>query len=82
MVPTSVAAEIQGRGPTDITVQALGNTAWIVCVEAPMIPQLIQAWDVGEVRIPHARPVLERLRQAGMYLSDRIMTQSLALVGE
>jgi predicted nucleic acid-binding protein len=33
-------------------------------------------------RIPQARPLLERLRQAGMYLSDRIMDQALALVGE
>lgn len=33
-------------------------------------------------RISQARPVLERLRQAGMYLSDRIMDQALALVGE
>lgn len=32
--------------------------------------------------IPAARPVLEQLRQAGMYLSDRIVAQALALVGE
>ncbi|TMA52429.1 MAG: DUF3368 domain-containing protein, partial [Deltaproteobacteria bacterium] len=28
------------------------------------------------------RPILEKLRQSGMYLSDRIMNQALALVGE
>lgn len=33
-------------------------------------------------KIPAARPVLEQLRQAGMYLSDRVMNQALALVGE
>ncbi|HWQ35384.1 MAG TPA: DUF3368 domain-containing protein [Blastocatellia bacterium] len=32
--------------------------------------------------IPAARPVLRQLRQAGMFLSDRVMNQALALVGE
>jgi predicted nucleic acid-binding protein len=32
--------------------------------------------------IPLARPVLEQLRQAGMYLSDGVLNQALALVGE
>lgn len=32
--------------------------------------------------IPLARPVLEKLRQSGMYLSDRVLNQALALIGE
>jgi predicted nucleic acid-binding protein len=32
--------------------------------------------------IPEARPVLQKLRQSGMYLSDRILNQALALVEE
>ncbi|GAB1541155.1 hypothetical protein NUACC21_38250 [Scytonema sp. NUACC21] len=32
--------------------------------------------------IPSARPVLEQLRLCGMYLSDRVMNQALALIGE
>jgi predicted nucleic acid-binding protein len=32
--------------------------------------------------ITAARPVLERLRQSGMYLSDSVLNQALALVGE
>jgi predicted nucleic acid-binding protein len=32
--------------------------------------------------IPAARPVVDRLRQAGMYLSDHVMRQALALVSE
>lgn len=32
--------------------------------------------------IPLARPVLEQLRLCGMYLSDRLMNQALAKVGE
>src|SRR5262249_33772914 len=130
VVPASVTDEIQRRGPTDVTAQALQNSAWIIRIEDPPIPRIIQAWDLGEGesavlawayrhpgmeaiiddlagrrcaaalgiplrgtlgliltakrrgRIPHARPVLERLRQAGMYLSDRVMSQALTLVGE
>jgi predicted nucleic acid-binding protein len=33
-------------------------------------------------RLRAARPVLESLRQAGMYLSDRVMNRALQLVGE
>jgi predicted nucleic acid-binding protein len=32
--------------------------------------------------IPEARSVLEKLRQSGMYLSDRVLNQALSLVGE
>lgn len=33
-------------------------------------------------RVPAARPIVDRLRDAGMYLSDRILNPALALVGE
>lgn len=32
--------------------------------------------------IPAARPVLEKLRRSGMYLSDRVLNQALGLVDE
>lgn len=32
--------------------------------------------------LPAARPVLEQLRRSGMYLSDRVLEQALARVGE
>ena len=32
--------------------------------------------------IPLARPVVDQLRQQGMYLSDRVVDEALALVGE
>lgn len=32
--------------------------------------------------IPAARPILEQLRQSGLYLSDRVMNQTLAVVAE
>jgi len=130
VVPVAVAAEIQRRGPTDPTAQAIERTGWLVVVETPPVPGLIQAWDLGEGesavltwasahpgteaiiddlaarrcaaalgipvrgtlglvltakrrgKISEARPILEKLRQSGMYLSDRIMNQALALVGE
>lgn len=35
----------------------------------------------GEI-IPAARPVVAKLRQLGMYLSDRVIDEALQLVGE
>ena len=32
--------------------------------------------------IPEARPIVDRLRQAGMYLSDAVMNRALGMVGE
>ena len=32
--------------------------------------------------IPEAKPVVEKLRRAGMYLSDQVLNKALALVGE
>ena len=48
VVTTSVATEIRRRGPADLTAQAIQNTAWVVLVEDPPIPGLIQAWDLGQ----------------------------------
>ena len=41
---------------------------------------ILTAKQQGE--IPKARPVLEQLRLCGMYLSDRVMNQALARIGE
>ena len=130
LVPQAVASEILRRGPTDVTVQTINQTNWLSVIEPPIVPPLIQAWDLGAgessvlayalahpgteaivddlaarrcaaalsipVRgtlglvllaqqrgvIPKARPVLEQLRQVGMYLSDPVMNRALALIGE
>lgn len=130
MVPAAVAREIRQREASDVTVQALEQTAWLKIVEAPPVPPLIQAWDLGPGEasvlacayaktgavavmddlagrrcaealkipvngtlgltliakqrglIPAARPVLDTLRQAGMYLSDRVIDKALMFVGE
>lgn len=41
VVPETVAVEIQCRGKTDPTVQAIEVTSWLVVVETPPIPNLI-----------------------------------------
>ena len=126
----AVAIEIQRRGQTDTTVQAIERTPWLTVVETPQVADEILNWDLGEgesavlvwasahpgteaivddlaarrcaialnipIRgtlglvltakqkgvIPAARSVLEKLRQSGMYLSDRILNRALSLVGE
>ncbi len=130
IVPAAVASEIQAYGETDVTTVALKNTQWLVVQETPLVPSIIQNWDLGAgesavltwgyvnpgteviiddlsarrcatalgipVRgtlglvltakqqgvIPFARPVLEQLRLCGMYLSERVINQALAKVGE
>ena len=47
-MPASVADEIHRRGLTDVTAQALQNNTWIIRIEDPPIPRIIQAWDLGE----------------------------------
>lgn len=130
IVPEIVATEIEVRGKSDPTAQAIANTAWLVVTQTPPVPPQIQSWGLGpgessvlawahahpgseaiiddlagrrcaaafhisvrgtlglaliaklRGRIPSARRVLEQLRQGGMYLSDRVMDEALARVGE
>jgi predicted nucleic acid-binding protein len=130
IVPEAVAYEIQVRGGSDPTAQALATTSWLVVTQTPPVPPQIQAWDLGPgesavlawahthegceaimddlagrrcaaafhipVRgtlglvltakqrghISSARELLYRLRQSGMYLSDRVLNEALARVGE
>ena len=48
LMPASVADEIHRRGLPDVTAQALQNNTWIIRIEDPPIPRIIQAWDLGE----------------------------------
>lgn len=130
IVPEIVASEIEIRGKSDPTAQAIANTAWFLVTPTPPVPTKIQAWGLGpgessvlawayahrdseaiiddlagrrcaaafnipvrgtlglaliakqRGRIPSARRVLEQLRQGGMYLSDHLMDEALARVGE
>ena len=121
LVPTPVALEIRRHGADDVTARALDSTSWLEIVEAPEVPPLIHAWDLGSgeaavlawapahprceaiarstrmcggawypdswnawTRAPSeetrelalARPVVEALRQGGMYLSDRVVNNA------
>ena len=46
-MPDVVALEIQRRGPTDVTAQAIANTAWLAVAPTLPIPPQIQAWGLG-----------------------------------
>jgi predicted nucleic acid-binding protein len=128
--PEAAAQEIQRRGASDPSVQALAQAAWLATVDPGAIPAAVAAFSLGAgesavlahalanpgsgailddqaarqaaaaLSIPHqgtlalvihakaqgliaaARPVLEQLRQEGMYLSDQLMNQALAQIGE
>lgn len=41
---------------------------------------VLAAKQKGQIAV--AKPVIERLQQTGMYLSERLVNQALALVGE
>ncbi|HOE12051.1 MAG TPA: DUF3368 domain-containing protein [bacterium] len=130
VVPAPVAREIEQRGRSDPTARAIENTAWLVVLDIPSVPEQIQSWDlgIGESsvlawayshpgtiailddlaarrcaatlgipvrgtlglvlaakklgRISKARPILDKLRSSGMYLSERIVNEALSLVGE
>lgn len=47
IVPLAVATEIQAYGETDVTAQALASTDWLITLETPPVPSIIQSWDLG-----------------------------------
>jgi predicted nucleic acid-binding protein len=95
IVPPSIQAWGLGVGESSVLAwaQAHPGTEAIIddlagrrCAAACGIPVrgtlglILKAKERG--RIAAARPVLMQLRLAGMFLSDRVMNQALALVGE
>lgn len=75
LVPMSVDQELRRRGQNDPAVQAMDQSPWLLTVGI-----VLAAKQRG--LIPLARPLVERMRQSGMYLSDRVMNSALAIVGE
>jgi predicted nucleic acid-binding protein len=47
IVPEIVASEIELRGKTDLTAQALATTPWLIVTHTPPVPPQIQAWGLG-----------------------------------
>lgn len=46
-VPAAVVEEISRRGKGDVTARTLAGASWLITVDAPAIPSLIQTWDLG-----------------------------------
>ena len=94
-IPEAVAAWDLGPGESAVLALALAEPGVRVVLDdlearrcarslaVPLIGTLglvILARQDG--RIAAARPVIERLRDSGMYLSDRVINEALARVGE
>jgi predicted nucleic acid-binding protein len=47
IVPAPVADEILREGPEDPAARALRTTSWLRIVDAPPVPPVVQAWDLG-----------------------------------
>jgi len=47
VVPVAVETEIQQYGEDDVTVQAVAQANWLVLVDAPPIPKIIQSYRLG-----------------------------------
>ncbi len=47
VVPEIVATEIEVRGQSDPTAQAIANTDWLLITQTPPVPAHIQAWGLG-----------------------------------
>ena len=47
IVPEIVAMEIEIRGPSDPTAEAISNTSWLLVTATPSVPPQIQAWGLG-----------------------------------
>ena len=95
LIPTAIEAWDLGPGESSVLAWAVAHpgTEAIVddlkarrCAAALRIPVrgtvglVLLAKQRGV--IPAARPVIEHLRRSGLYLSDHVMNQALARVGE
>lgn len=95
VIPPPVAAWQLGPGESAVLALALAEeSAWAViddrdarrCARSLSIPAIGTLGLVllarQEGSLPAARPVVERLRRSGMYLSDEVIRDALARVGE
>ena len=94
-VPSLIQAWDLGPGEASVLAYAYAKTGAVAvmddlagrrCAEALKIPVYgtLGLTLIAKKRglIPAARPVLDTLRQAGMYLSDRVIDKALMFVGE
>lgn len=94
-VPELIQSWDLGKGESSVLAWAYAQPGTLAIVDDLVARRCAAALDIpvrgtlGLVlagkkigRIAKARPVLEELRGAGMYLSDRIVNEALSLVGE
>jgi predicted nucleic acid-binding protein len=94
-IPPEVARWNLGPGESAVLALARAESGAIVVIDDQGARRCARSLDIPligtlglvlrarrEGRIPAARPVVERLRGSGMYLSDQVINESLALVGE
>jgi predicted nucleic acid-binding protein len=94
-VPPIIQAWDLGPGESGVLAYAYVNTGSIAIIDDLAARRCAEALRIalrgtlGLVLIakkrgvlPAARPVLLKLKQSGMYLSDRVLDQALALIGE
>jgi len=94
-VPSSIATWDLGAGESAVLAWAVAHLGALVvlddyaartCAEVLRLPLIgtlglaLRAKVNGE--IPAARPLVEELRRAGLYLSDQLIRDALSLVGE
>ena len=94
-IPANVLAFALGDGESAVLAHALANPGSGAIVDERAARRAAAALGIphqGTLGVvisakahgflPAARPVVEQLRQNGMYLSDQVMNQALAQVGE
>lgn len=94
-IPAKVAAFGLGDGENAVLAHALANPGSGAIIDdqaarnAAAVLGIPHQGTLGVVIfakaqgcIPAARPIVEQLRQHGMYLSDHMMNQALAQIGE
>lgn len=95
---TPLIAEVEhwdlGSGESQVIAQCIGRSRWAVlddlaarrCAAAHSVPTIgtlgIVLRAKKSLQIENARPLVEALRAAGMFLDDALMNQALARVGE
>jgi predicted nucleic acid-binding protein len=95
VIPPAIAAWRLGPGESAVLALALAESnSWAIvddwgarrCARSLSIPVIgtlgLVLLAKQEGYIPAARPAVERLRRSGMYLSDRVIREALARVGE
>lgn len=94
-IPSEIAAWDLGPGESAVLALALAEPERLVVIDDLEARRCAHAFSIPvigtlgllilakqESRIPAVRPLVDRLRESGMYLSDRVINQALARVGE